>query len=168
MVRGLAALICLGFVATSLRADPPDFPNGFPGGIVFVKQGDRTFLSVGGGILPMWVRLRDRGPDGVNEARLRFPSQLHSPTSAPFPSIDQYYLTVQLPPSGGQLELNGTLLPGSSSLRRFQAPADNPNASTVRLRATYQVDGTTRTEERVVNMQPGQPTTIVFESPPRR
>jgi uncharacterized protein (TIGR03000 family) len=168
MRRGLAILACCFFLSPATRGGDPFLPDGTPlsgnGGLIFLRQGDQTTLSLGGVLLPRKVRVTTATPEGPVVTRFTLPSVLHSPTMPPFLGTAPAFLRVDIPDRYGLLYLDGELLRTPGAERLLQSPPLPPGqAYPVHLRAVFQVGGDLLIEDKQVLLRAGESVVVTFD-----
>ncbi len=152
--------------------DYDDTPGAVPGGLVFVKQGDRRVWRFGGALLPMRVRVTEPGPDGPVTTRLVLPSSGQTPLvplalqhqELPAAPPDRGCVQVRIPDPIGLLYIDGRLTDTTGTSRQVQSPVLGPGQPhAFRLRAAFRVGDNLLIEERDVVVGAGQVTEVTFD-----
>jgi hypothetical protein len=212
MHRTLAAIGCCLVVVSSGRGDPPvysgipgsippqlrrahnvkewtpmdydDTPGTQPGGLVFIRQGNQRIWRVGGGLLPMRVKVTETGPDGPVTTRMVFPSAAQSSavplalqghaTAVPLavqgqaapaaPTPGRACAQVQMPDPSGLLYMDERLTDTDGASRQVQSPplADG-QVHVFRLRAAFRVGDNLLIEDKQVAVRSGQLADVRFD-----
>jgi len=199
MHRTLAAMCCWLALVSLGRGEPPDYynipgsvppwtkpqhrvkdwgpldwddtPGATPGGLVFIKQGNQRIWRLGGGLLPMRVKVTEPGPEGPVTTRLIYPSAAQSPLlplalqhqALPLPAPGMACVRVQMPDPKGLLYVDGKLTDTDGAARQVQSPPlGDGQAHVFRLRAAFKVGDNLLIEDRQVTVQSGQLTDVTF------
>jgi hypothetical protein len=154
--------------------DYDDTPGAVPGGIVFIKQGNQRIWRIGGGILPMRVKITEPGPDGPVTTRMVLPSsgqssfvplalqhQIVAPSPAPSPAPGTTGVRVQIPDPIGLLYVDGRLTDTKGESRLIESSSGK--ARVFRLRAAFKVGENLLIEEKEVTVGAGQVTDVTFD-----
>jgi hypothetical protein len=133
MRRTLAILACCFFLTTAVRGEDVIFPgDDIPasqlGGLIIIRQGNQTTVSLGGVLFPRKVRLTTATPEGPVVARFKLPSAFQSPTRLPLPESAPATLRVEIPDADGLLYVEGELIHGDGTVRSLQSPPLPPGS----------------------------------------
>jgi uncharacterized protein (TIGR03000 family) len=141
------------------------FPDGYYGGIVFIRQGGESALSVGGALLPRRVKVTTATPDGPIVTRFAYPSPFHSPRSVwPLPHSAPAQIRVEIPDAAGVLYLNGDLTATRGEVRQLESPPLPPGqAFPLRLRGAFVAGDKILIEDRNILMYAGECVTVRFD-----
>jgi hypothetical protein len=166
-VLALAVYSCL--LPVSARGGEIILPDGSPlsqnGGLIILRQGDQTTVSLGGALLPRRVRVSTATPAGPVVTRFTLPSNLHSPTMPPWLGTAPATIQVDIPDTYGQLYVEGQKVPTESASRRYlESPPLPPGQDcVVRLRAVFGVGEQILVEDRQVVLRAGHCTVVTFD-----
>ena len=111
-------LLCISHLAG--RGGDPIFetdgetPASLLGGLIFIRHGDQTTLSLGGVFLPRQVKVTTATPEGPVVARFVIPSFFHMPVQPPLPDAAPAFLRVETPDPDGMLYVEGELVRGTA------------------------------------------------------
>jgi hypothetical protein len=168
MRRVLPIVLCCAFPA-SVCAHEDLLPDGSPlsgnGGLIFMRQGNQTTLSLGGALLPRKVRVITDTPEGPVETRFTLPSAFQGPHAAPFPFYPATaMLRLEFLDPDALLFVEGVRAKTSGAVRYVESPVLAPGeVRTVRLRAAYVVGKHFLIEDRVLLLHSGERTVVKFD-----
>jgi uncharacterized protein (TIGR03000 family) len=168
MRRALAVLTCVLGVVPETYGEEPIFPDGTParlqGGLMIIRQGDQTTLSLGGVLFARRVRVMTSTPEGPVVSHFTLPSFLCSPNALPLPDAAPALLRIEIPDVYGNLYIEGDLFRGAGMVRQLQSPPLPPGkAYPLRLRAAYQAGNNLLIEDRQVVLRAGQSNLVNFD-----
>jgi uncharacterized protein (TIGR03000 family) len=165
----LAVIACFLFLPSLTRGGEPLLPDGSPleesGGLIIMRRGNQTTLSLGGVALPRKVRVTIVTPEGPVVTRFTLPSNFHSPTMPPWLGTAPATLQVDLPDTYGHLYIEGQRAADSGGLCRLLESPPLPPGQTcaVRLTAVFQVGNRIVVEDRQVILRAGERTALRFD-----
>jgi hypothetical protein len=168
-MRGtLATLACFLGIIPCASGEEPIFPDGTParlqGGLMIIRQGDQTTVSLGGVLFPRRVKVTTSTPEGPVVAYFTLPSFLHSPNALPLPEAAPALLRVEIPDRYGNLYIEGDLVRGSGPVRQLQSPPLPPGKDyPLRLRAAFQAGDFLLIEDRQVVIRARQSNVVKFD-----
>ena len=168
MRRSLTLFACCFLLAASVRGAEPIFPDGTPaslqGGLMILRQGNQTTVSLGGVLFSRRVKVTTLTPEGPVVTRFILPSFLHSPTTPPLPDAAPAILRVEIPETYGVLYLEGELVRSKGTSRQLQSPPLPPGRDyPLHVRAAYQVGDHILIEDKQVLLRAGQFTAVTFD-----
>jgi uncharacterized protein (TIGR03000 family) len=167
MRRALLLLAC-GFVfALPVRGGEIIMPDGSPlsqqGGLIIMRQGGQTTISIGGALLPRNMRVITPTPEGPVVTRFTLPSNFCSPTMPEWLGAGPAFLHVEIPDADGHLYIEDTLTHAKGSLRYLQSPPLLPGEDcTLQLRAVFMVGDRILVEDKTVKARAGECTAVKF------
>jgi uncharacterized protein (TIGR03000 family) len=144
-------------------------PDGSPlsqnGGLIIMRQGNQTTVSLGGALLPRRVRVTTATPEGPVVTRFTLPSNFHSPTMPPWLGAAPATIQVDIPDVDGLLYVEGQRVRTDGALRRYlQSPQLPPGQDCLlRLTAVFGVGDQILVEDRQVVIRAGQGTAVTFD-----
>jgi len=168
MRQALAILVgCFVFVVPS-RGEESPFPDGSTprqyGGLMILRQGNQTTLSLGGVLFPRRVRVTTATPEGPVVTRFVLPSTLRSPHSVPLPRSAPALLQVEIPDDYGLLYIEGDLVRTRGTVRHLQSPELPPGvAYPLHLRGAFKVGDNLLIQDMQVQIRAGESTTATFD-----
>ncbi len=169
MRRTLAILACSFLLSTVTRgADvifpPDDIPASQLGGLIIVRQGNQTTVSLGGVLFPRKVRVKTAGPEGPVVAHFKLPSAFQSPIRLPLPEAAPASLRVELPDPYGLLYVEGELIQGDGAIRSLESPPIAPGAACpIHLRAAFKIGDRFIIEDKQVILRSGEAAAAAFD-----
>jgi hypothetical protein len=169
MRRVLAILACIFVSVPAVRAEdvifpPDDIPASQLGGLIIIRQGNQTTVSVGGVLFPRRVKVKTATPEGPVVARFKLPSAFQSPKRLPLPESAPASLGVEFPDADGLLYVEGELIHGDGPVRLLQSPPMPPGAACpLHLRAAFKVGDQFLIEDKQVFIQAGESATVLFD-----
>ena len=168
MRRVMAALACCVLLAERTYGDEVIFPDGTAarnqGGLMIIRQGGQTTLSLGGVLFRRRVLVSTDTPAGPVLTRFRLPSMLHSPTAPPLPESAPAVLEVTIPDDYGLLYIDGELVRTRGPVRHLESPLLPPGlAYPVRVRAAFKRGDHLLIEDKVILLQAGQGAAVTFD-----
>jgi uncharacterized protein (TIGR03000 family) len=168
MGRVLAMCLCCLSLIIPAHAGETIFPDGTPanieGGLVIIRRGDTTMVSVGGGLLPRRGRVTTCTPEGPVITRFTMPPSSHFHVPPPLPGDVPALIAVNIPDGDGVLYINDQLLPSTGATRYLLSPPLPPGkAYPLELRAAYLVGDHVLVEEKRVQIQGGQDSIVTFD-----
>jgi len=164
-----AVAVCSLLLPLAANADDLMMPDGQPlkynGGLIIVRQGNQTTVSVGGVFLPRKVRVTTDTPAGPVVTRFTLPSYLHSPTTPEWLGTAPAMIQVDIPDSDGLLCIEGQQIATEKSSRRYlQSPPLPPGSSfELHLRACFIVGDRVVVEDRQVLIRAGEHASVTFD-----
>jgi hypothetical protein len=168
MRRVVVILACCFLLSTATRADDPIFPDGTPasqlGGLMIIRQGNQTTVSVGGVLFPRRVKTTTATPEGPVVTRIVLPSAFQSPVRPPLPESAPGFLQVEIPDDDGLVYIEGELIHTTGTSRRYQSPPLPPGAPCIlHLRAAFKVGDNLLIEDKQVAIQAGENSVVQFD-----
>jgi hypothetical protein len=169
MNKSLMVAVCSLLLPLVVHADDLMMPDGQPlkynGGLIIVRQGNQTTVSVGGVFLPRKVRVTTDTPAGPIITRFTLPSYFHSPTTPEWLGTAPAMIEVDIPDPEGLLVVEGQQIVTEKSSRRYlQSPPLPPgNDIALQLRACFIVGDHVVVEDRQVLMRAGQRSHVSFD-----
>lgn len=168
MPRSLLLIILSFIFAPVAHGDDAPFPDGGPaslrGGLMIIRRGDQTTLSVGGVLLDRRVKVTTATPEGPIVSRFVLPSPLHSPHRVPLPEAAPASLQVEIPDTFGLLYVEGAMIRGQGTKRYLQSPPIPPGQQlAIHLRAAFQRGKQLLIEDHVVAIAAGTHTSVIFD-----
>ena len=169
MRRVLTTFACCIFLAASTRGEdvifpPDDIPASQLGGLIIVRKGNQTTVSLGGVLFPRRVRVKTVTPEGPVVARFKLPSAFQSPTRLPLPESAPASLRVEIPDADGLLYVEGELIHGDGTVRLLQSPPLSPGAAwPIHLRAAFKVGDHFFVEDKQVLIRAGEGAALTFD-----
>jgi uncharacterized protein (TIGR03000 family) len=169
MRKLLAVAACSLLLPFWANAEDLMMPDGQPlkynGGLIIVRQGNQTTVSVGGVFLPRKVRVTTETPAGPVVTRFTLPSYLHSPTTPEWLGTAPAMIQVDIPDSDGLLCIEGQQIATEKSARRYlQSPPLPPGTNyELHLRACFIVGDRVVVEDRQVLIRAGQHSNVTFD-----
>ena len=168
MCRILAILTCCLFITLPTRGDDLIFPNGtpasVPGGIMVIRKNGETTWSLGGVLLPRYVKVKTNTPEGPVVAKFRFPSVFHTPETPPLPTATPGLLLVQIPDPYGLIFVDSELVRTKGTSRQFESPPlALGKAYPLNVRAAYAIGDKLLIEEKQVLLRAGETIPIDFD-----
>ena len=165
----LAVAVCSLLLPFAVHADDLMMPDGQPlkynGGLIIVRQGNQTTVSVGGVFLPRKVRVTTDTPAGPVITRFTLPSYLHSPTTPEWLGTAPAMIQVDIPDSDGLLCIEGQQIATEKSSRRYlQSPPLPPGREYgLQLRACFILGDHVIVEDRQILIRAGQQSSVTFD-----
>jgi uncharacterized protein (TIGR03000 family) len=168
MRRTLAIAACCLFLTSSTRGDEPLAPDGMPirnlRGLLIIRQGDQTTVSLGGGIFPRKVKVTTRTPDGPVVTRFTLPSMLRGPNDLPQMECASAFLRVEIPDHYGVLYVEGVSLGTKGLSRPLESPPLQPGRGyPLHLRAVYAIGDKILIEDKQVAIRAGDNVAVTFD-----
>ncbi len=169
MRRKFAIAACCLFLTTSARADDgPLAPDGMPirylRGLVILRQGDQTTVSLGGAIFPRKVKVITRTPEGPVVTRFTLPSELCGPNDLPFTECNPAIVRVDIPDQYASLYVEGVSLDTKGTSRQLESPPLKPGRGyPLHLRAVYAVGDKILIEDKLIAIRAGDNVAITFD-----
>lgn len=168
MRRVLAILACCFLFAAATRADDPIFPDGTPasqlGGLMIIRQGNQTTVSLGGVLFPRRVKTTTATPEGPVVARFVLPSAFQSLVRPALPESAPGFLQVEIPDDDGLVYIEGELIHTKGTLRYYQSPPLPPGTPCVlHLRAAFKAGDNLLIEDKQVVIQAGENSAVQFD-----
>jgi uncharacterized protein (TIGR03000 family) len=169
MRRILAVFACCVFLVTATRGEDVIFPgDDIPasqlGGLIIIRRGNQTTVSLGGVLLPRKVRVTTATPEGPVVARFKLPSAFQSPTRLPLPESAPASLRVEIPDADGLLYVEGELIRGDGTVRSLQSPPMPPGAACpLHLRAAFKVGDHFFIEDKQIMIRAGEGAAVTFD-----
>jgi hypothetical protein len=169
MRRTLAIMACCVFLAAPTRGGDVIFPgDDIPasqlGGLIIIRQGNQTTVSVGGVLLPRRVKVTTATPEGPVVAHFKLPSAFQSPTRLLLPESAPASLRVEIPDADGLLYVEGELIHGDGTVRLLQsAPIPPGSACPLHLRAAFKVGDHFFIEDKQVLLRAGDGVVATFD-----
>ena len=168
MRRTLAILACCFFLTASTRAEELVNPDGIPyrdlGGLIIIRQGAQTTVSLGGVLFPRKVKVTTATSEGPVVTRFVLPSAFQSPTRPPLPEAAPGFLQVEIPDDDGLLYIEGELVRSKGTSRLLQSPVLAPGVPcTLHLRAAFKVGANLLIEDKEVQMEGGKNAAVKFD-----
>jgi len=169
MRRTLTILASCVFLATATRGEdvifpPDDIPASQLGGLIIIRQGNQTTVSVGGVLFPRKVKVKTVTPEGPVVARFKLPPAFQSPTRLLLPESAPASLRVEIPDADGLLYVEGELIHGDGTVRLLQSPPMPPGAvCPIHLRAAFKVGDHFFIEDKRVFLRAGEGATATFD-----
>jgi uncharacterized protein (TIGR03000 family) len=168
MRRCLAVLTC-SLLGSTLRSEEPIFPDGTParlnGGLMIIRQGNQTTVSLGGVVLPRQVKVTTVTPEGPVVTRFTLPSMFQTPSGVvPLPDAAPALIRVEVPDVYALLYVDGEVVRTRGTVRYLQSPPLPPGTSyPLRLRAAFQVGDNLLIEDRQIVIGPGTSGVVTFD-----
>jgi hypothetical protein len=167
MRLSLAILVCCA-VATATRGEEIILPDGSPlsgnGGLIIMRRGNETTVSLGGVFLPRKVKVTTITPEGPVVTRFTMPSIVHSLHNPPFPPPAPAYLQVGIPDPYGLLYIEDELVRTGDGSRLLQSPPlPRGCAHPLRLRAVFASGDRLLIEDKVVLLRAGESSRVTFD-----
>jgi uncharacterized protein (TIGR03000 family) len=167
-MRQVLALL-LGYVLIAIPAfgDEVVFPDGSTprqnGGLMIIRQGNQTTISLGGALFARRVKVTTATPEGPVVTRFQLPSPFHNPHSVPLPQAAPAFIRVEIPDDFGLLYVEGELLRTHGTVRQLQSP-DLPPGMTypLHLRSAFKVGNNLLIEDKQVLIRAGEATSVTF------
>ena len=168
MRRSLAIAACCLFLTSATRGDEPLAPDGMPirnlRGLLIIRQGDQTTISLGGGIFPRRVKVITRTPEGPIVTRFTLPSMLRGPNDLPFTNCNPAFVRVEIPDQYGVLYVEGVSLDTKGTSRQLESPPLQPGREyPLHLRAVYAVGDKILIEDKQVAIRAGDNLAVTFD-----
>jgi len=169
MRRTLAILACFFILSTTTHGEdvifpPDDIPASQLGGLIIIRQGNQTTVSVGGVLLPRKVKVKTVTPEGPVVARFKLPSAFQSPTRQRLPESAPASLRVEIPDADGLLYVEGELIHGDGTARLLQSPPMPPGAACpLHIRAAFKVGDHFFIEDKQILIRAGEGATATFD-----
>jgi hypothetical protein len=169
-MRRIAAIIASCFLITLPGSAQETFnPDGIPlsamGGLIIIRQGNQTIMSLGGGIFPRRVKVVTATPEGPVVTRFSLPSSWVSPTS-PLAVLAPANLRVEIPDPDGVLyiEIEGELIRSKGISRQLQSPSIPVGTHfPLQVRAAFKVGDNLLIEDKQILLHAGESTTVIFD-----
>jgi hypothetical protein len=169
MRRTLAILACFFILSTVTHGEdvifpPDDIPASQLGGLIIIRQGNQTTVSLGGVLFPRRVRVKTATPAGPVVAHFKLPSAFQSPTRLPLPEAAPASLRVEIPDADGLLYVEGELIHGDSTVRSLQSPPLALGAACpIHLRAAFKIGDRFFIEDKQVILRSGEVAVAAFD-----
>jgi uncharacterized protein (TIGR03000 family) len=168
MRRILAIVACGFFFTPSTRADEPLAPDGMPirnlRGLLIIRQGNQTTVSLGGGIFPRKVKVTTLTPEGPVVTRFTMPSMLRGPNDLPQTECASAFLRIEIPDHYGVLYVEGVSLGSKGTSRPLESPPLQPGREyLLHLRAVYAVGDKILIEDKQVAIRAGDNLAVTFD-----
>jgi hypothetical protein len=169
MRRTLAILACSFLLTAPTRGEDVIFPgDDIPasqlGGLIIIRRGNQTTVSLGGALLPRRVKVKTATPKGSVVAHFKLPSAFQSPTRLPLPESAPASLRVEMPDKDGLLYVEGELIHGDGTIRLLQSPPLTPGAvCPLHLRAAFKVGNHFFIEDKQVLLRAGDGVAATFD-----
>lgn len=169
MRRIFAILVCSTFFVITTRGEDVIFPgDDIPasqlGGLIIIRKGNQTTVSVGGVLFPRRVKVKTAAPEGPVVAHFKLPSAFQSPTRLPLPESAPAFLRVEVPDPDGLLYVEGELIHGDGMVRLLQSPPMPPGAACpLHLRAAFKVGDRFFIEDKQVLLRAGDGVAATFD-----
>ena len=168
MRRTLAILGCCLFLTAATRGEEPVNVEGIPykdlGGLIIMRHGDQTTVSLGGVLFPRKVKVTTATPEGPIVTRFVLPSAFQSPTRPPLPEAAPGFLQVEIPDDDGLIYIENELVRTKGTVRLLQSPSLPPGAPcTLHLRAAFKVGDNLLIEDKQVEIRAGENTSVKFD-----
>ncbi len=165
----LATLACSFVLVTAIRGGDPIFPlDDIPasqlGGLIIVRHGNQTTVSLGGVLFPRKVRVKTATPEGPVVAYFKLPSAFQSATRLPLPDAAPASLRVEIPDADGLLYIEGELIHGDGPVRVLQSPPLAPGVDCpLHVRAAFKVGDHFYIEDKQVLLRAGNGVAVTFD-----
>jgi uncharacterized protein (TIGR03000 family) len=168
MNRCLAVLVGCFVIAAPMRAQEIVFPDGLTpsqmNGLIIIRKGNQTTTSLGGGLLPQWIRVKTETPEGPVVTKFRLPSALHMPYRPPLPQAAPAMIDVGIPDPIGLLLIEGETTKTKGTARKLESPLLAPGKDyPIRLRAAFAVGDRLLIEDRDVVIHAGDSIAVNFD-----
>jgi uncharacterized protein (TIGR03000 family) len=169
MRKLFAVAVCSLLLPLAANADDLMMPDGQPlkynGGLIIVRQGNQTTVSVGGVFLPRKVKVTTDTVAGPVVTRFTLPSYLHSPTTPEWLGTAPAMIEVDIPDRDGLLCIEGQQIAKEKSSRRYlQSPPLPPGTNyTLHLRACFIMGDRVVVEDRQVQLRAGEHASVTFD-----
>ncbi|HLW68616.1 MAG TPA: hypothetical protein VKS79_25075 [Gemmataceae bacterium] len=169
MRKLFAVAVCSLLLPLSAIADDLMMPDGQPlkynGGLIIVRQGNQTTISVGGVFLPRKVRVTTDTPAGPVVTAFTLPSYFRSPTAPEWLGTAPAMIEVNIPDADGLLCVEGQQIATEKSAHRYlQSPPLPPGKDVVlHLRACFIAGNHVVVEDRPVLIRAGHRSSVTFD-----
>src|SRR5262245_18921868 len=166
-----ALAVCSSLLPLPALGQEIYMPDGSPlsknAGLIFLRQGNQTTVSLGGALFQRRVRVTTDTPAGPVITRFVLPSNLHSPTMPEWLGLGAAAaatIQVDIPDIYGVLYIEDQKIATESELRRYlQSPPLPPGADrSLRLRAVFRMGDRIVIEDRQVPIRAGQTSAVTF------
>ena len=167
-MRRLLALLSCALLAQAAHSDEIIFPDGTAarnqGGLMIIRQGGQTTLSLGGVIFRRRLLVSTDTPAGPVLTRFRLPSMFRTPTATPLPESAPALLVVNIPDHDGLIYIDGELVRTHGTVRQLELPPLPPGVTIpLRVRAAFKVGDNLLIEDKTALVQAGQGAALTFD-----
>jgi uncharacterized protein (TIGR03000 family) len=168
MRRVLAILIGTFCFSPSVFAQRVEFPDNstsdHAGGLIFIRKGNQTTWSLGGVVLPRYVKVVTRTPEGNEYTRFKMPSMFRDPYAPPLSEMIPAMIQVQVPDPHALLFIDGDKIPTVGTSRQLESPALAQGKNyPLRLRAAYVAGNNFVIEDREIVIRAGGNSAVTFD-----
>ena len=174
MRRILPVFTLLFLLAEPILADDLIFPDGTPaknlGGLVIVRNGDQTTISLGGILFARKVKVTTATPEGKVVTRFVLPSVFHTPEPLPYLDLAPFsrpapaMLAIEIPDIYGLIYIEGELVRARGISRNFESPPLQPGKEyPVKLRAVFAVGDRLMIEDKAIGLRAGATIAVTFD-----
>jgi hypothetical protein len=173
MRQSLLCVVCCCSISAA-DAGEPLLPDGSPlrdnGGIIIMRRGDQTTVSLGGVLFPRRLKVTTATPEGPVVTRFTLPATVHSSTSPDWLGAVEAarpdapaLLRVEIPDADGMLYVEGAVVrwQGGAPLESPPLPQGQPRA--VRLRAVFAAGDKVLVEDKQVVLRAGESASVTFD-----
>jgi uncharacterized protein (TIGR03000 family) len=131
---------------------------------MIIRKGNQTTWSLGGVILPRFVKVVTRTLEGKEITRFKMPSVFRDPYQPPLPSAAPASLQVEVPDPHALLFIEGDLVRTKGKSRQLESPILPPGkAYPLHVRAAFVVGEDFLIEDKQVALRAGESTTVTFD-----
>jgi hypothetical protein len=143
-------------------------PDGSPlrdnGGLIIMRIGNETTVSLGGVLFPRRVRVTTATPQGPVVTRFTLPAIVNSPHNPPFPPPAPAFLQVGIPDPYGLIYIEDQLVRTVDAARLLESPPlPRDRTCPLRLRAVFAVGDKLLIEEKQVLVRGGERIVVTFD-----
>ncbi len=166
MRRTLLLAACCLCLTPALHAQERLNPEGIPysklGGLIIIRSGNQTSVSLGGVLFERRVKLTTLTPEGPVVEHFKLPSTFQGGGAFPLSSYAPAAFQVEMP-ADGLLYIEGELVKTNGRLTQLESPPLAPGKThTLHLRAAYRVGDNLLIEDKEVGIRAGDNSTVTF------
>ena len=139
-------------------------PPAMLGGLMIMRDGNQTTMSLGGILFPRKVKVTTNTPAGPITTRFVLPSAFHSPNAVPLPGAAPALLQVERPDVFGIIYIEGQLIVSHGMTRRLESPPLPPGLDhPLKLRAAFAVGDKLLIEDQTILLRAGESLRVTFD-----
>jgi uncharacterized protein (TIGR03000 family) len=167
-MRQIIPFLAILIATSHALAQDVTFPDGAPasmrGGILIIRQGNHTTLSLGGVFFSRHVTVKTHTFDGPVVTHFTLPSMLHSPEAIQFLNQVPATIHIEIPDPGGVLYVDGQLVRSHGTSRQLESPSLPPGAEQrVKLRGVFASGESLWIEDKTLVLRPGASLRVTFD-----